>query len=426
MKTKILLMVCACLFNLLSAQEYSKTKLKISGIGDSWSMDIDQANNLYATYDSVIKKVKPNGIAYNLIVTHNKVRGLSLSNLDTVLYYTTTSASDWKIFKFRFSDSTISEFYNDSWIYPQSIKVQPSTGDIFVMELGGDNGRNPIISSISLTTKIRSVIAGGNNKGYVDGIGTAALFNFSVGNIANNPTGSGMVFSLNSDTLYVCDFNNYCIRKIDISSKTVSTLAGTNTIGFADGRGTAARFYYTGGIEIDNNGTLYVSDKGVTADTLYGNRIRKILPNGTVTTICGTGRGWISNGNLSFVANNELSIIGMPKAMCFNKTYDTLFVSLYQEIIAITKATPTSIESLARTSNKTLKIYPNFVESENNILIESTSIIGNIQIYSITGTLEMDLNNINSSVAEVNLSNLSSGLYILKTDSGSEKFVIKR
>ncbi|MBL4678838.1 MAG: hypothetical protein JKY70_21995 [Mucilaginibacter sp.] len=59
----------------------------------------------------------------------------------------------------------------------------------------------------------------------------------------------------------------------------VITIAGMkSTQGFADGKGKEARFDFPHGIDIAENGDLYVAD-------LFNNAIRKITPDGTVSTV---------------------------------------------------------------------------------------------------------------------------------------------
>jgi hypothetical protein len=70
--------------------------------------------------------------------------------------------------------------------------------------------------------------------------------------------------------LYVADSGNQRIRKITPQGD-VSTLAGAGQPGFADGSGSTARFDAPWGIAVDQAGNLYVADTG-------NHRIRKITP----------------------------------------------------------------------------------------------------------------------------------------------------
>ena len=82
-----------------------------------------------------------------------------------------------------------------------------------------------------------------------------------------------------SDNVYVADMRNNRIRKITPAG-IVTTLAGSGVTGTQDGTGTAATFAMPAGIAVAPDGTVYVSDYG-------SSRIRKIAPNGTVTTLAG-------------------------------------------------------------------------------------------------------------------------------------------
>jgi len=69
----------------------------------------------------------------------------------------------------------------------------------------------------------------------------------------------------------------------------VSTLAGDGTAGFNDGPGIQARFNNPGGIAVDSLGNVYVAE-------YINNRIRKISPEGEVSTLAGDGNPGYKDG----------------------------------------------------------------------------------------------------------------------------------
>src|SRR5712692_4515638 len=113
------------------------------------------------------------------------------------------------------------------------------------------NSRNNAILAIDTTSKSLMVVAGTIfQQGSNDGIGDAARF--------NSPDGMTIV----CQDLYICDTNNSDIRKLNIPSRTVTTIAGTaNIAGTEDGHGTAAHFNLPTQIATDGQ-ALYVADSG--------------------------------------------------------------------------------------------------------------------------------------------------------------------
>ncbi|BDD12615.1 hypothetical protein FUAX_50470 (plasmid) [Fulvitalea axinellae] len=156
-----------------------------------------------------------------------------------------------------------------------------ASGDVYVADY--DNHRIRKISHNPDGTVSVSTLAGGS-KGFRDGDGSTAKFNF--------PTGVAIGADGN---VYVAEQGNNRIRKITQNSNgtvSVSTLAGGNK-GFRDGDGSTAKFNSPIGVAIDDEGNVYVADQG-------NNRIRKITQNGdgtvSVSTLSGTGVGGFQDG----------------------------------------------------------------------------------------------------------------------------------
>lgn len=85
--------------------------------------------------------------------------------------------------------------------------------------------------------------------------------------------------------VFVADDYNHLIRKIDPSG-TVSTVAGqVGVCGTQDGQGSAATLCHPRSMVIDKAGNLYVSESVIGEGLAFSNPIRKIAPNGTVTTL---------------------------------------------------------------------------------------------------------------------------------------------
>ncbi len=100
-----------------------------------------------------------------------------------------------------------------------------------------------------------------------------------------------------SGDLYVADFYNHAIRRIAPDGQ-VSTLVGSGVWGHKDGSGQAAELAYPNRIALDQLGNLYVTE-GHSRDMYErrsGNRVRKIARDGIVTTVAGSGKPDYADG----------------------------------------------------------------------------------------------------------------------------------
>jgi len=96
----------------------------------------------------------------------------------------------------------------------------------------------------------------------------------------NKPT--DIAFDSNRN-MYIVDSGYHCIKKFSQNGRNITMFAGNAGVpGSSDGTGTAATFNTPIGIAIDTNNNLYVTDQ---TSTQSGGMIRKITPDGVVTTI---------------------------------------------------------------------------------------------------------------------------------------------
>jgi hypothetical protein len=126
-----------------------------------------------------------------------------------------------------------------------------------------------------------STVAGNGNTGYSGDGGSATGATF------DNPLG---VTVDSAGNLYIADFYNNRVRKA-APNGIITTYAGTGAYGFSGDGGQAIRasLQEPQTVLADAAGDLYVGD--------YGNHVRKIAPDGTITTLAGNGnRGYSGDG----------------------------------------------------------------------------------------------------------------------------------
>ena len=85
--------------------------------------------------------------------------------------------------------------------------------------------------------------------------------------------------------LYIAEATNHCVRRVDVDSGVITTVAGTGEQGYSGdgGPATGATFNQPYSLQVDSNGDVYVVDR-------LNFVIRKVdAATGIITTVAGTG-----------------------------------------------------------------------------------------------------------------------------------------
>jgi uncharacterized protein (TIGR03437 family) len=157
--------------------------------------------------------------------------------------------------------------------------VDPS-GNIFISDLG-----NEVVRKVTASNGNISTFAGNNTTGFSGDGGPAASAQLYL------PVGLAMDSAGN---LYIADSRNNRVREVTTDGN-INTIAGTGnaTFGGDGGQATRASLNAPYGLAVDSAGNLYIADSG-------NNRIRKVAPNGIITTVAGNGRaGFGGDGGIA-------------------------------------------------------------------------------------------------------------------------------
>ncbi|GER44007.1 haloacid dehalogenase-like hydrolase domain-containing protein [Striga asiatica] len=175
-------------------------------------------------------------------------------------------AGQHQIWKHNVQDETTSAFSGDgyernlngassgntSFAQPSGISLSPDLKEAFIAD-----SESSSIRALDLETRGSRLLAGGDpvfsdnlfKFGDHDGVGSEVLLQHPLG-----------VFCGNNGQVYVADSYNHKIKKLDVASRRVTTLAGTGKAGFKDGSALEAQLSEPSGLVEAGNGRLLIAD----------------------------------------------------------------------------------------------------------------------------------------------------------------------
>ena len=150
---------------------------------------------------------------------------------------------------------------------------------------------NQRVREVNLSTGAITTFAGNGTAGYTGDTNQATAAEL------NNPMG---VAADTSGNLFIADSANNCIRKVNLASGVITTIAGNGTAGYNGDniQATAAQLNDPTGVAVDAAGDIFIADCG-------NNRVREIT-SGVITTIAGTGTAGY-NGDSILAATARLN-----------------------------------------------------------------------------------------------------------------------
>jgi len=261
-------------------------------------------------------------------------------------------------------------------------------GDLYI-SINGDSK----VSKVEFSTGIVTTIAGTQEIGY-SGDGKAA----KISQLAN-PTGLALDGKGN---LYIADSGNERIRKVNLDTGIITTVAGTGERGYTKDGGLAiyAELANPIGLAVDKKGDLFFVDRG-------NNLVRKInTTTGVISTIAGTGEAGFS-GDGELAKNAKLS---NPTGLAFNNEGDLFIVDRGNNRIRKISGLSQVVEETEFVLEDNISVYPNPSTDKITIELKRNVELNNALLFDIAG------NKIQVQLTEktLNVSKLPRGIYVLR------------
>ncbi|OJJ23432.1 hypothetical protein BKI52_03465 [marine bacterium AO1-C] len=263
--------------------------------GGAHGIEIDASGNLYFSEDSRIRKIDASG----KISTFAGIGGSSRSSGDGG---PATSAQFWGVGDIVFD--AVGNMYFTDFSHNRLRKIDATTGIVTTIAGTGASGfsgdHGPAVGAqlnspkgLAIDTDGNIYIADENNR-RIRKINTSGIITTIAGTGAFGDSGDGGQatsaqfksvddIAVHGSNLYIVDDNSDRVRKIDLSTGTISNFAGGGSTSANGIAATSARLNQPSGVATDASGNLYITESS-------GRLVRKVnAGTGIITTVAGNG-----------------------------------------------------------------------------------------------------------------------------------------
>ncbi|MCD6013173.1 MAG: repeat containing protein [Flavipsychrobacter sp.] len=218
--------------------------------------------------------------------------------------------------------------------------------------------------------------------------------------------------------LYISEFGNHTIRKINAATGVITTIAGTTTAGYTGDGSLAigATLNQPNCVFVDKFGYVYISD-------FNNNVIRAIHPKGIMSTIAGTGGvGYTGDGGPATAATfrGPSAVFVDDSLYIYIADGDNSVIRKMQPVDTFTEESISKV-GLEKVNPITFNIYPNPSSGKFTISAEFTS-DAVIEVYNAIGQIIYSTT-VQGHQTDVDLQGLPAGIYIVQYISGGQRAV---
>lgn len=205
------------------------------------------------------------------------------------------------------------------------------------------------------------------------------------------------------------------VRKVNVNTGIITTVAGNGTVGFSgdSGPATLAQFYAPVTVAIDRIGNIYIADKG-------NERVRIVDSLGMVNTVVGTGvAGYSGDGGLADTAK-----LYYPEGVACDSVGNLFIADFVNNRIRKVAFYPSlSCDELSVNTNSYIRnkitIYPN--PATNQLTITAGEVINNVVMVNIVGEVVKSIDHPlpilkTGGEFEIDVSGLVNGVYFVRVN----------